>query len=250
MEKRFDINELGYSVRCILYYNKDIHEIKDVVIATYGFGGTKENKATAKFAERLVTKYKGFGVICFDWPCHGADARKKLILEECITYLQLAIDYAKNEMKAENLYTYTTSFGGFITLKYIAEHKNPFRKIAMRCPAIKMYDIMVQSISEEDMAKLEKGKEIMAGHDRMLKINRQFLEDLKASDIRNNDYIDYADDILILQGTKDEMVSIEDTKEFAENNVIEMIPVENADHPFSNPSKMDFAIQKCVEFFG
>ena len=45
MEKLFDINELGYSVRCKLFYDKDIHAIDKVVIATHGFGGFKDNKS-------------------------------------------------------------------------------------------------------------------------------------------------------------------------------------------------------------
>ena len=72
MEKLFDINELGYSVRCKLFYDKDIHAIDKVVIATHGFGGFKDNKSVEKFAERIDTKYKGFGVITFDY-CTGID---------------------------------------------------------------------------------------------------------------------------------------------------------------------------------
>ncbi len=83
MEKYFDINESGFSIRCKLYYNKDLHKLPHIVVATYGFGGNKDNKAIEKFAERLTTKYHGYGVVCFDWPCHGKDARNKLILDEC-----------------------------------------------------------------------------------------------------------------------------------------------------------------------
>ena len=69
------------------------------MICTHGFGGNKENHSAAKFAQQLITKYKGYGVLVFDWPCHGADARKKLVLEEFMTYLTLVVDYAgKNSM--------------------------------------------------------------------------------------------------------------------------------------------------------
>ena len=55
MEKYFDINESGFSIRCKLYYNKDLHDLPHIVVATYGFGGNKDNKAIEKFAERLTT---------------------------------------------------------------------------------------------------------------------------------------------------------------------------------------------------
>ena len=249
MEKNFDINEQGFSIRCKLYYNKDLHAVKNVVLSLYGFGGNKDNNPTAKFAERLTTKYKGYGVICFDWPCHGQDARNKLILSECITYLELVIKYAKEELHAEAVYNYSVSFGSYITLKYIAEKGNPFNKIALRSTAVDLYSIMYDTMTEEDKAKLAKGKEVLHGYERKIKLNKEFLDDLKSSDIRQNEYYDYADDILMIHGTKDEMAPFAEAEKFAEENVIEMIPVEKADHPFSNPKYMDFAIQKIIEFF-
>jgi len=75
------------------------------------------------------------------------------------------------------------------------------------------------------------------------------LDDLKENDIRKRDYIAYADNILIMHGTKDEVVPIEDSKEFAENNVIDFITVENADHRFQNPNHMNLANKYTMEFF-
>ena len=128
MEKYIDINENGYSVRCKLFYQKDFRNIPNLVICTHGFGGNKENHSAAKFAQQLITKYKGYGVLVFDWPCHGADARKKLVLEEFMTYLTLVVDYARKELHATTLYNYSASFGAYLTLKYMAEIGNPFKK--------------------------------------------------------------------------------------------------------------------------
>ncbi len=249
MEKYFDINEQGFSIRCKVYFEKDIHNLKHIVLATYGFGGNKDNKAIEKFAERITTKYKGFGVVCFDWPCHGKDARNKLILDECLTYMELVINNIKMEMGAEALYNYSSSFGAYVTLCYLHDHENPFRKTAFRCPAIKMYDSMTAHVTEEDWNNLNKGKEILRGYDRKIKISLAFLQDLKNNDVSSYDYMDFADDIIMIHGTKDEMAPIEVAEEFSENNVIELIKVENADHPFSNPKYMDYAIQKIQEFF-
>ncbi|MDO4621503.1 MAG: alpha/beta hydrolase [Eubacteriales bacterium] len=250
MEKYFDINEHGFSIRCKLYYNKDIRSLTHIVIATYGFGGNKDNKAIEKFADRITTKYKGYGVVCFDWPCHGKDARNKLILEECITYLEQVKNYVKEEMHAEKIYNYSSSFGAYVTLRYIDEKaEDPFDRTAFRCPAICMYDAMAQHITDEDWNKLNKGKEILRGFDRKIKISKEFLEELKEHDVSQNDYLEYADNILMIHGTKDDMAPFAVAEAFSENNVIELVAVENADHPFSNPDYMDFAIQKMIEFF-
>lgn len=251
MFKYFDINQQGYSIRCKLYYNKDIHNHSHVVIATYGFGGNKDNKAVEKFADRITTKYKGYVVVCFDWPCHGMDARNVLLMNECMLYLGMVYDYVKDELKAEKIYNYSSSLGAYITLRYLHEKgENPFDKIAFRCAAVKMYDAMARHITEDEWSKLNKGKEILRGHDRKIKVSKAFLDDLKTFDVTQYDYMEYADDIIMIHGTKDEAVPIEVAEAFSEENVIELHAVKNADHPFSNPDYMDFAIQKMIEFFG
>lgn len=249
MEKHFDINEDGVSIRCIYYFEKQPRDVADIVIAAYGFGGNKENKAAQKFAERLIAKYRHFGVVCFDWPAHGADAQHKFTLSESLMYFDRVIRYAKNEMGAARVYAYGTSFGGYVTLAYIAQNGNPFEKIALRCPAIHMYKIMDSRITEDERAELRRGREIVRGYTRKIGISQAFLDELRACDITKYEYFDWADDILILQGTKDEFVPFKDVQKFADNNVIEMIPVLNADHPFSDPHIMDLAISKIIDFF-
>ncbi|HDL5699233.1 TPA: alpha/beta fold hydrolase [Mannheimia haemolytica] len=247
MEKRFEINEQGLSIRCKLFYEKELQQIENVVIVLHGFGSSKELKSNTKFGERLSSKYKGYAALAFDFPCHGDDARKKLSVEESITYLQLVINYAKTSLNAKNLYAYGTSFGGYLTLKYLAEKGNPFRKIALRAPAVQIYHSLMNRLSEEERQKLAKGREILWGFDRQMKISQAFFDEL--TDITQNDYLDYAEQMLILHGTEDEMVSLSTSQQFADNNVIELIPIEGADHAFSNPKLMDIAIGKIVEFF-
>ena len=249
MEKLFDINESGYSVRCKLYCSS-VDAVKRVVIFGHGFGGHKDNRAAEKFAAKIISKHKDLGVITFNWPCHGDDARKNLLLSECDMYLTYVIEYAKKRFQTEDIYAYATSFGGYLFLKYIAEHSNPFRKIALRCPAIKMYQSITNRImTKDDRDKILKGKPVLVGFDRKIKISKQFLEDLEASDITQNDYMDFADDILILHGTKDEVISFDDSAEFADQNVIEFVPVQNADHRFTDPKTMDYAIHTIIEFY-
>ena len=248
MEKLFDINESGCSIRCKLYANQP-RGVRSAVIFGHGFGGHRDNKAAEKFAVKLLSKYKDAAVITFDWPCHGEDGRKNLLLADCDTYLSLVIEYAKKELGAEAVYGYATSFGGFLFLKYIAEHGNPFRRVVLRCPAVCMYDsLRTRIMTGEDADKLAKGKPALVGFDRKIKITQQFLDDLAAADITKNEYFDCADDLLILHGTKDEIIPFDIVKQFAEENVIEFVPVEKADHRFSDPKIMDHAIHMMITF--
>ncbi len=237
------------NIRCKVYYEGKAAAEKVVICGT-GFAGHKDNTATEKFAEKLLSKEKNTIVIVFNWPSHGDDVRKKITLEDCDAYLREVIREAKERFGANQLYAYTTSFGGYLFLKYISDHGNPFRKIALRCPAVNMYDTLIHTIMKNDeFERIMKGKDVQVGFDRKILVTGAFLEELKSNDIRERDYLDYADDILILHGTKDEVVPYEGCREFAENNVIEFIPVEGADHRFQNPNHMGFANEKVIAFF-
>ena len=249
MHRYFEINESGHNIRCKIYY-QDLKNINRMVIFCHGFGGHKDNAAAEKFANRLISKYKGTAMVTFNWPCHGDDVKKKLCLEDCTTYLDLVIRHVNRQFAPQALYCYATSFGGYLTLKYISQHGNPFRKIALRCPAVNMYDSITKTImSSEDFDKLQAKKEILVGFDRKIPVSLSFLEELRVNDIQVIDYLDYAEDILILHGTADEVVSFDASFTFAENNLIEFIPVEGADHRFRDANKMEQAMKHILNFY-
>ena len=85
MEKFFEINSSRQNIRCKLYFNKKA-DIEKVVLFGHGFAGHKDNSAAQKFADRILTKNKGIAVLVFNLPCHGDDVKKKLVLQDCITY--------------------------------------------------------------------------------------------------------------------------------------------------------------------
>lgn len=247
MYKYFDINKDGYSIRCKLYYRDK--GIRRAVLFGHGFGGHKDNRAAERFAEYFLAKYRNTAVICFDWPCHGSDGRKKLRLEDCSAYLRLTVEYIRTVLGAEMVSVYATSFGGYLVLKYICENGNPFSRIALRCPAVNMYRAMTRNIiSEEAMRDISKGKDTLVGFDRKVKIGPDFLEELRQADITQRDFIPYADDILILHGTLDEIIPFREVADFADRNVIELIPVDRADHRFTDLKKMEEAICRISAF--
>ena len=249
MHRYFEINGNGHNVRCKLYC-QDPKTIDRVVIFGHGFGGHKDNSAAEKFAQRLTSKYKRSALITFNWPSHGDDVKKKLNLEDCSVYLQMVTDYVREKYRTEELYSYATSFGGYLTLKYIFEHGNPFRKIALRCPAVNMHDVLTKAImSSEDLRALRRGKDIPVGFDRKILVGPSLLEDLKNKDIQQWDFLDYAEDILIMHGTADEIVPFDAARAFAENNLVEFVPIEGADHRFRDEKKMEQAIKRILEFF-
>lgn len=249
MNKHFDINQPGHSIRCKLYYN-ELRAIRRLVIFGHGFGGHKDNKAAERYAEKVLAKYKNTAVLVFDWPSHGEDVKKKLTLEDCMTYITHVVNYARESLGAEELYVYATSFGGYLFLLYLQKYGNPFEKLAFRCPAVNMYETLTRSVMQSaDADKLRKGKDAEVGFDRKIKIGQAFLNELQENDIQKLDYLDFAENILILHGTKDEIVPFDAVQKFAEENLIEFLPVEKADHRFQDPRIMDGAIQQINRFF-
>lgn len=244
------INENGCSIHCKIYYN-DLHAVKRVVICLHGFTGHMDNKAVERFADCVLKRNKDVAVLIYNAPCHGDDVKKKLSLADCDTYITLVTEYAKKRFKTEELFVYANSFGGYQFLKYLSEHGNPYRKLALRCPAVNMFDTLTGNLMpQSDKKALERNKPILVGFDRKIKITRSFVDELREADISSRDFSSFAENILILHGTKDEIVSFDFVRDFAAKNGIAFIPVENADHRFVDPLKMDLAIKTMEKFFG
>lgn len=249
MQRYFEINEHGHNIRCKLYF-QDIKNIRKMVVFCHGFSGHKDNRAAERFAGKMIGKYKNSAMITFDWPSHGDDVKKRLRLTDCTAYLELVLAHIRQKYEVAQLYAYATSFGAYLLLKYIHEHGNPFEKVVLRCPAVNMYEVLSHTILlNDDMGRLQKGKDVLVGFEHKVLVDMPFIEELKDHDICQWDFLDYAEDMLILQGTADEVVSYEVVNNFAENNLIEMIPFEKTDHRFRDVVKMDLAIKYILEFY-
>ena len=103
-------------------------------------------------------------------------------------------------------------------------------------------------MTEAGLRHVERGKSALVGFDRKIAVDRVFLESLREADLLQRDFLPWADDILILHGTADEIVPFEVVKRFAEDNVIDFVPVEGADHRFQNPKAMELATKEILRF--
>ena len=80
MEKHFDINEQGLSIRCKLICSasdKTARSFDHIAIVTHGFGSNKETAGTSNFGEHLTSKYKGWGVIRSEERRVGKECRSR-----------------------------------------------------------------------------------------------------------------------------------------------------------------------------
>ena len=113
-----------------------------------------------------------------------------------------------------------------------------------------MYEVLENRIlTEKEKNALEKGKDVLVGFNRKIKISRPFMDSLKEADITKRPYGDFSDRILFIHGTKDELVPPASVQGFARENHIPFITVENADHRFTDSRKTETAIHEIIRFF-
>ena len=70
-----------------------------------------------------------------------------------------------------------------------------------------------------------------------------------AADISKRDFQEYSDRIILIHGTKDEIVPIEPVRAFAADNHIPFVAIENADHRFIDAGKTEAATIEVVRYF-
>ena len=250
MEKYFEIKKDNITIKCKSMY-KNLNNINSVILSCHGFTGSKDNKTAALLGKILPEKYSNIMIISFDLPAHGNDESKPLSLANCNEYLETVIDYIKNKLKIDNIYAQGTSFGGYLLLKYINEHDNPFKMIALRCPAINIYNALTDRILTEDQIRLlKKGEDIELGNDKNIIINNNFVDDLKKNDINKKGLFNkYSNEIVVFHGNMDTLIDFEVVRNFCYMNHITFIPVIGADHGFNNDKSLMLFVKGLETFY-
>jgi hypothetical protein len=249
MEKYFEIDSSAGKIKCKFYINNP-ENIDTVILSSHGFCGSKESDTTKALFETLPNELDNVSVLTFDWPCHGEDENQVLDLDKCDTYITAIIDYIKNNLGIDKIYSQATSFGGYLVLKYITEHENPFEKIALRCPAINMLQALETNIlTQDELNKLLNNENLDYGYGRQLTLTKAFLDSLAENDILNRDFTVDADKLLIMHGTSDEIIDFNTDQEFCNKNGIPFIPIAMADHRFQGPGQMEECLSKIFDFY-
>lgn len=248
-ETYFQIEQSGCSIFCKRMCNPET-EIDHVVLFGHGFGGHRDNRAAARFAKELCAQQEGAAVITFDFPCHGSDQGEILRLSDCLKYFTVMADYLQETYPDAVPDACATSFGGYLLLNCILHSGNPFRRIALRCPAVNMHQVLTNAIMDpEARERLNAGEVVEVGFDRKIPVDRVFLESLEKENIMTGDFTSWAGRILILHGRKDEVVPFAAGETFAYQNGIRFVPVAKADHRFSDPGIMGEAIRTILKFY-
>jgi len=270
-EKYFDLPGADFTIRCKIYCSDSLIRARSaqsgpdlsaeeltggrfrrVVLFCHGFAGHRDNAMARTMAEKILASHDDTALVIFNWPAHGDDAHECISLADCDTYLDMVLSFVQEELQPRILDASATSFGGYLVLKYIRDHgEMPFRRLCLRCPAIVMHDVLMQTIlTPEEIRAIETGGIVLSGFDRMTGITGAFLRELEAADLTKADYSPWSDRIRIAQGTSDELVPFAAVQSFAQKNRIEFLSVEGADHRFTGPGQMDAVIASFMDYLG
>ena len=234
----------GYNISARTYLPTE--SIKEVIIAIHGFGGDKDSSAIRLLAENMVRK--NFLVICFDFPSHGDSEVEadKLTINDIEAIEQYTKDNFGKNIKIN---IFATSFGAYIALLKLFKYNTKYNKIVLRAPAIKMDEILKNTLLREPFEIFKRKRVTKLGFRRIMDVPYDFYEELKANKIlkiyQNNQKI------FIIQGTDDDVAPIKDTKELQalDNKNITLYEIKGADHRMKKNGELEEAINKAKEYF-
>ena len=244
MEKLIEINSKEYQISAKIYLPEENIKLKEMIIACHGFAGNKESSAIKMLAEEMIKN--GIGVICFDFPGHGMSKTdgSKLTIDNCMQDINTVENYIKRICGNLPISIFATSFGAYITLINIAQNNKKYKNIILRSPAIRMTNIYRYNLLRETEEAYKNRGYTKLGFEREIIIPYSFMKELDNNDIfamyRNIEM----PKIYIVQGDKDDVAPIKDTKEFVSLNPekIKLYIIEGADHRMKGEGELEKAI--------
>jgi hypothetical protein len=221
-----------------------------IVIISHGFGSSKESP-TAKTISAALTEC-GIGTYSFDFPAHGDSPVDggMLRIANCLEDIAAVEAHVREQMPETEIAYFSSSFGAYINLIYLATRKHSGRRSFLRCAAVDMPEIFRRSTTQEHYAQMEAQGYIMldSGYARPLKITRGFISDLNANDVFKL-YRSGMAELAMVHGTADETAPFNDARRFAKQFGAALTEVEGADHRFLIPGGMDRVVDAAVKFF-
>jgi uncharacterized protein len=237
----------GYNISCL---NNLSGGEKMAVIISHGLGSSKESP-TAQAVAAALPEY-GIGTYGFDFPAHGDSpvGGEQFRIFNCLNDLA-AVEAHVRELRPEAEIAYfSSSFGAYINLIYLAKRPHTGKKSFLRCAAVDMPRLFTNHTTPEQYAQLDARGYIILDFDyvRPLKITREFYDDLAAHDVFKL-YRPNMAGLAMIHGDADETAPVADARRFAQQFGAGLTEVKDADHRISIPGGMEQVIAAAVQFF-
>lgn len=192
---------------------------KNAIIYCHGLGSNKEQ--IKRFYKKI---YKSnLSIISFDLPAHGEDKKdfKEFSLTQSTKYLNNVIKYIKKKYK--KIYLFGSSYGGYVILNYLIN--SPEEHTVLMCPAINFGEIINE--------KTKISKDYFETNEYIhLYGNVQIYKDAYEEFMKSDKHIKKAqfNNITIIQGDADQTVSYEKVENFAKDNNLNLVTINDGTH--------------------
>lgn len=247
--KMLDIKGKLYKINAKIYIPEG--KMEEIIIACHGFAGDKESSAIYALSQEVVKN--NIGVICFDFPGHGKSEvnADKLTINNCIQDINEIEKFIIDTYGDIPINIFATSFGAYITLINIARNNKKYKNIILRSPAIRMEEIFKNTLLRQSIYEYKKNEYTKLGFEREMLVPYTFLEELENNNIFKIYENKEIPNIYIIQGDKDDIAPIEDTKEFISQHSknIKLFIISGADHRMKGPGELEKAIKYSKEIY-
>ncbi len=237
----------GYDIPCL---NNLSGGQKVIVIISHGFGGSKDGP-TAQAVSAALPEY-GIGTYCFDFPAHGDSPvdGEQFRIANCLNDLGAVEARVRALMPGAEIVYFSSSFGAYINLIYLATCPHAGRKSFLRCAAVDMPGLVRKGTSPEQYARLAAQGYIIMDYDyvRPLKVTREFYDDLEAYDVFKLCRPDMAE-MAMIHGDADKAAPVADARRFARQFGAGLTEIKGAGHSFAVPGGIEQVIGTAVRFF-
>jgi pimeloyl-ACP methyl ester carboxylesterase len=223
---------------------------KSIVIISHGLGSSKESPTVKAVTERLAAN--GLGSISFDFPGHGESPvdGEYFGVENCLDDLGTVEAYASKLAPKADIMYFSSSFGAYINLIYIAERIQVKRKTFLRAAAVNMPGIFRQGETPELAALLESQGFFILDPEahRPLKITKGLCQDLERKDVYQI-YEKGMAEIAMIHGDSDESASFSDAMGFAIQSGASLTVVKGGKHRLMEQGQVKFMLDKAMNFY-
>ncbi len=224
---------------------RDRHRI--ILLCLRGFGGGRHSPVVEALAEALDAD--GIGVVTFTWPAHGDSAAdgSYLTVENCLNDLDTVLTYIRR-IWPQPVSCFATSYGGYLASLYRSDHPAAFEKLVLRSPALCMPQTFIGFFPAEEKARFLAGEPMIMGiGERPMELTVKFYDSLKAHDAFHAP-VPSPEQVLILQGDRDDVVLPEDTAAYAEKNGLPVVWFHESDHSYRNPGDTERIVAETRAF--
>lgn len=216
-----------------------------VVVISHGFTSSKDSRIYCELQEMINAR--GIGTLRYDYYGHGESSGKfeDITLSSACSSVYSAVDFTRQQGKYD-VALLGASFGGLISI--IGASVKHVKALVLKSPVTDPVKFWRSRLGDEGIRKWE--KEGVLHYD-----NLGEKYDLKPGFWQNINYYDMpllvrgvSCPTLIVHGSADTVVPIEQSRELAERTGAQLKVIEGADHAYSDPAHYEECKGVMVDF--